>query len=318
MSSEDPTLQNIIDQTELKWIFIGGKGAKSVALILFSQPPATNSLNLPPSVICYVSPLNVNHSSGGVGKTTCSCSLAIQLSKVRRNVLLISTDPAHNLSDAFRQKFSRKPTLVNGFTNLFAMEVDPTPEESELAMLTGAEGGDGFLTDLATSIPGIDEAMSFAEVMRQVQSMDYQTIVFDTAPTGHTLRLLQFPTTLQKGLEKIVALKGTIGGMLGPVSLHGSETRVFWGDVEENIFILHTCVLLCATPKFSPSLSLSLSPILVDHSNDGHGRVRQPGGSTDGKARGIEECGRKGQQSVPRPGPDDFRLRLHSRVPLAV
>ena len=97
----------------------------------------------------------------------------------------------------------------------FLQEVDPTPED--LGDLAGPDGGAGFLGDLASNIPGIDEAMSFAEVMRQVNSMDYETIVFDTAPTGHTLRLLQFPATLQKGLDKLMGFKGMISGALASV-----------------------------------------------------------------------------------------------------
>ncbi|XP_051115746.1 ATPase GET3A [Andrographis paniculata] len=188
MGSNDELLEgsveNILEQDSLKWIFVGGKG--------------------------------------GVGKTTCSSILSILLSRVRSSVLIISTDPAHNLSDAFQQKFTKSPTLVNGFSNLYAMEVDPTVEQDDI---TGGENA-GFVSDLANSIPGIDEAMSFAEMLKLVQTMDYSVIVFDTAPTGHTLRLLQFPSTLEKGLAKMMSLKNKFGGLLSQM------TRIFGVDDE--------------------------------------------------------------------------------------
>ncbi|OMO78695.1 Arsenical pump ATPase, ArsA/Get3 [Corchorus capsularis] len=181
----EASVQNILEQETLKWVFVGGKG--------------------------------------GVGKTTCSSILSILLSQVRSSVLIISTDPAHNLSDAFQQRFTKTPTLVNGFTNLYAMEVDPTVENEEVG---GPDGMDNLFSELANAIPGIDEAMSFAEMLKLVQTMDYSCIVFDTAPTGHTLRLLQFPATLEKGLAKMMSLKSKFGGLLSQM------TRLFGVDDE--------------------------------------------------------------------------------------
>lgn len=71
----------------------------------------------------------------------------------------ISTDPAHNLSDAFGQKFSKSPTLVTGFSNLFAMEIDPTGSIQEMMDQNPNGIMGGQLQDIAFAIPGVDEAM---------------------------------------------------------------------------------------------------------------------------------------------------------------
>ncbi|KAF7844687.1 ATPase ARSA2 [Senna tora] len=193
------TVENVLSQETLKWVFVGGKG--------------------------------------GVGKTTCSSILSILLAGVRSSVLIISTDPAHNLSDAFQQRFTKTPTLVNGFTNLYALVklqslnfrfrafifviYDPTVEQEDMG---ATEGMDSLFSELAGAIPGIDEAMSFAEMLKLVQTMDYSVIVFDTAPTGHTLRLLQFPTVLEKGIAKVLSLKSKFGGLFNQM------TRMFGVD----------------------------------------------------------------------------------------
>lgn len=138
----------------------------------------------------------------------------------------MSTDPAHNLSDAFCQKIGREPTPINGFDNLSAMEIDANDDmesiQRDMAEVTGGEedtsGMSNLMAELTSSIPGIDEAMSFSELMKQVQNMDYDVVVFDTAPTGHTLRLLSFPTILEKALGKLMELKDRFGGMIGQAS----------------------------------------------------------------------------------------------------
>jgi arsenite-transporting ATPase len=99
------------------------------------------------------------------------------------------------------------------------MEVDPKVEENEELLEQQMEEGVGSLvSELANAIPGVDEAMSFAEMLKLVQNMDYSVIVFDTAPTGHTLRLLQFPSTLEKGLGKMMSLRNKFGGLISQVS----------------------------------------------------------------------------------------------------
>ena len=67
------------------------------------------------------------------------------------------------------------------------------------------------------SVPGIDEATSFGEVIKSLDEYNFSLIIFDTAPTGHTLRLLNFPNILEKGLVKLIELKDKFGGMFQQV-----------------------------------------------------------------------------------------------------
>ncbi|EEA06744.1 arsenite-activated ATPase family protein [Cryptosporidium muris RN66] len=171
----EPSLSSLFALKSLKWIFVGGKG--------------------------------------GVGKTTTSCSIASKLSEERDSVLILSTDPAHNLSDAFVQKFGSTPTLINGYKNLYAMELDPSYQQvMEFKLKDEGFNLSKFLPDLLSALPGIDEALSFAALMQFVQTMSYSVIVFDTAPTGHTLRLLSFPSLLEKGLTKLSSLRQKMSG----------------------------------------------------------------------------------------------------------
>eukprot|EP01091_Cochliopodium_minus_P014340 TRINITY_DN4856_c0_g1_i1.p1 TRINITY_DN4856_c0_g1~~TRINITY_DN4856_c0_g1_i1.p1 ORF type:complete len:330 (+),score=124.62 TRINITY_DN4856_c0_g1_i1:25-1014(+) len=200
----DPNINDLLNNKTLKWIFVGGKG--------------------------------------GVGKTTTSSSIAIQLSKVRENVLIISTDPAHNLSDAFNQKFSKTPTPVEGYKNLFAMEIDPTQQQDEETnVLEETKKEKKLLMELAYAFPGIDEAMSFAEVMKLVQSMQFSVIVFDTAPTGHTLRFLSFPSILENGLGKLFGMKSKMGPLLqqfGNLMGSGFNEEQIMGKMEQTKTII--------------------------------------------------------------------------------
>lgn len=70
------------------------------------------------------------------------------------------------------------------------------------------------MKEFLKAMPGIDEAAAFGEVLNQIDKYNYDLVIFDTAPTGHTMRLLKFPTICENGLKKLIELKEKFGGML--------------------------------------------------------------------------------------------------------
>jgi arsenite/tail-anchored protein-transporting ATPase len=180
------------------------------------------------------------------------CVVAVHGYVHHLQVLLVSTDPAHNLSDAFCQKIGREPTPIQGFTNLCAMEIDANTDMEEMQRSAAEQASDDedgglstMMSELTNSIPGIDEAMSFSELMKQVQGLDFDVVVFDTAPTGHTLRLLSFPTILEKALGKVMELKDRFGGLIGQAaammggSNPGSTQDMILGRLEETRAVIN-------------------------------------------------------------------------------
>lgn len=163
---------------------------------------------------------------GGVGKTSMSAAVATAFADRGQTTLIVSTDPAHSLSDAFGQSVAGgDPVAVVGIDNLYAQEVDPDSMKRTFKMMDGV-GGMGMdelgldeLNSLFDSIPpGFDEAVALVEIIKYIQGdpgyARFERIVFDTAPTGHTLRLLALPDFLNGFFGKIISMKSKFGSMM--------------------------------------------------------------------------------------------------------
>ena len=158
---------------------------------------------------------------GGVGKTSISSATALWLANQGKKTLIVSTDPAHSLSDSLEVTIGHYPVQIN--ENLYAVEIDPDKAmeekqrdlESRKSMASPEQlmGLDflGEQMDLASASPGADEAAAFEVFLSVMTSNEYDVVVFDTAPTGHTLRLLSFPEVMDSWVGKLMKAKAALG-----------------------------------------------------------------------------------------------------------
>lgn len=160
-------------------------------------------------------PVVLFSGKGGVGKTTLAGATAVHLAATGRRVLAVSTDPAHSLADVFDQPLGAEARRVA--PGLDALEIDATglfgaaAARVNEATPTAAPRGLGRVLALASQGPGVDELAAIQILMQALETTEHDVVVVDTAPTGHTLRLLMLPELLEGWMGTLLDLQQHFG-----------------------------------------------------------------------------------------------------------
>lgn len=160
---------------------------------------------------------------GGVGKTSMACTTGVYNADKNLKTLIVTTDPAANLSDVFEQEIGHKITKINNIENLYAMEIDPDEATKEYKENLLAPMREIFneemikIADEQLSGPCTEEMASFDRFIDFMEIDEYDVIIFDTAPTGHIIRLLELPIDWSKHIEE--SAQGSGQTCMGPVSM---------------------------------------------------------------------------------------------------
>ena len=192
---------------------------------------------------------------GGVGKTSMACTHAVRSADEGKRTLIVTTDPASNLADVFEQKIGHHITPIKGVPNLAAMEIDPDTATQEYI--------DRAMSPLRAAFPAqmvqvMEEQMSgpcTAEVaafdrftdfiVQDAATSEFDLIIFDTAPTGHTIRLLELPAEWSQSIDAASAGSGQT--CIGPAAaIQGAKHKYEHalgalrdGSISTFVFVLH-------------------------------------------------------------------------------
>ncbi|MEZ3164768.1 TRC40/GET3/ArsA family transport-energizing ATPase [Halorubrum sp. RMP-47] len=173
---------------------------------------------------------------GGVGKTTMAAATGLASAAGGVRTLVVSTDPAHSLSDTYETEIPAEPARIREDVPLYAAEIDPDAAVDEgmfgadgdplgglgeMGDAMGGMGGDGAADGeeglgglLGGTMPGADEAAAMRQLLEYLDDPRFDRVVVDTAPTGHTLRLLQLPEIMDSMLGRVMKLRQRFSGMM--------------------------------------------------------------------------------------------------------
>jgi arsenite-transporting ATPase len=176
---------------------------------------------------------------GGVGKTTMAAATGLSSAAGGVNTLVVSTDPAHSLSDTYETEIPAEPMRIREDIPLYAAEIDPDDAMAEgmfgadgdplggMGEMGDAMGGmmggadpDGEGTEaglgslLGGTMPGADEAAAMRQLLEYLDDPRFDRVIVDTAPTGHTLRLLQLPEIMDSMIGRVMKLRNRFSGMM--------------------------------------------------------------------------------------------------------
>ncbi|QGN07236.1 ArsA family ATPase [Halorhabdus sp. CBA1104] len=177
---------------------------------------------------------------GGVGKTTMAAATALASARDDTATLVISTDPAHSLSDTLETDIPAEPGRIREDIPLYAAEIDPEAAlgDDPLGIQDGMGGLDKLLGEDVTdpftnAMPGTDEAAAIRLLIRYLDDERFDRVVVDTAPTGHTLRLLELPEVMDSMVGKFLSFRERLSGMMG--SITGMFGDADEQDIEEGL-----------------------------------------------------------------------------------
>ncbi len=195
---------------------------------------------------------------GGVGKTSAACATAVSLADEGKNIMLISTDPASNLQDVFDTELNNKGVTIKDVPNLVVANFDPEEAAAEYkeSVISPYRGKlpEAVLNNMEEQLSGsctveiaaFNEFSSFITDKKTADEFDH--IIFDTAPTGHTLRMLQLPSAWSNFISE-----NTHGAScLGQLSGLESKREVYKNAVDNLADGTKTTLILVSRPEPSP------------------------------------------------------------------